>query len=99
MQEERSLTNCLIGYDTFLQQWQQFLDHIIDMDLLEAATCKRIIDGKQLSNELKAKPGIWMAAALDLVMAWQFRNPTETDPRGAIEEVMRKREELKIPTV
>lgn len=69
------------------------------MDLLEAATCKRIIDGKQLSKELKAKPGIWMAAALDLVMAWQFRNPTETDPRGAIEEVMRKREELKIPTV
>lgn len=93
----RKATNCMIGYDAFLQQWQQFLDHIIDMDLLEAATCKRIIDGKQLSKELKAKPGVWMAAALDLVMAWQFRNPTETDPRGAIEEVMRKREELKIP--
>ncbi|KFY17568.1 hypothetical protein V492_00549 [Pseudogymnoascus sp. VKM F-4246] len=75
------------GYDTFLQKWQKFLDHIIDMDLWEAATCKRIIDGKQLSKELKAKPGVWMAAALDLVMAWQFRNPTETDPHGAIEEV------------
>lgn len=98
LQEER-ITNCLTGYDTFLQQWQKFLDHIIDMDLLEAATCKRIIDGKQLSKELKAKPGIWMAAALDLVMAWQFRNPTETDPRGAIEEVLRKREELKIPII
>lgn len=67
------------------------------MDLLEAATCKRIIDGKQLSKELNAKPGVWMAAALDLVMAWQFRNPTETDPRGAIEEVMNRREELQIP--
>ncbi|KFY88970.1 hypothetical protein V500_06019 [Pseudogymnoascus sp. VKM F-4518 (FW-2643)] len=79
-------TDVTAGYDNFLQQWQKFLDHIIDMDLLEAATCKRIIDGKQLSKELKAKPGVWMAAALDLVMAWQFRNPTETDPRGAIEE-------------
>ncbi|KFY65185.1 hypothetical protein V496_02761 [Pseudogymnoascus sp. VKM F-4515 (FW-2607)] len=79
-------TDVTAGYDTFLQQWQKFLDHIIDMELLEAATCKRIIDGKQLSKELKAKPGVWMAAALDVVMAWQFRNPTETDPRGAIEE-------------
>ncbi|OBT93199.1 CCA tRNA nucleotidyltransferase, mitochondrial [Pseudogymnoascus verrucosus] len=92
-------TDVTAGYDTFLQQWQKFLDHIIDLDLLEAATCKRIIDGKQLSKELKAKPGIWMTAALDLVMAWQFRNPTETDPRGAIEEVLRKKEELKIPII
>lgn len=95
----RKATNCLVGYDTFLAQWQQFLDHIVDMDLLEAATCKRIIDGKQLSKELKAKPGVWMAAALDVVMAWQFRNPTETDPHGAIEEVRGKRDELKIPII
>ncbi|KFX93797.1 hypothetical protein V495_03712 [Pseudogymnoascus sp. VKM F-4514 (FW-929)] len=92
-------TNVTAGYDTFLAQWQQFLDHIVDMDLLEAATCKRIIDGKQLSKELKAKPGVWMAAALDVVMAWQFRNPTETDPHGAIEEVRGRRDELKIPII
>jgi tRNA nucleotidyltransferase (CCA-adding enzyme) len=86
-----------VGFGPFLAQWQQFLDHIVDMDLLEAATCKRIIDGKQLSKELNAKPGIWMARALDLVMAWQFRNPTVTDPRGAIEEVKARAAELKIP--
>ena len=86
-----------VGYEPFLAKWQQFLDHIVDMDLLEVATCKRIIDGKQLSNELNARPGVWMAPALDLIMAWQLRNPTVTDPRGAIEEVRARAAELKIP--
>lgn len=84
-------------FTPLLAQWQQFLDHIVDLDLLEAATTKRIIDGKQLSKELNAKPGPWMAPALDVVMAWQFRNPGVTDPAGAIEEVKKKSTELKIP--
>lgn len=91
------VTNCLVGYEAFLTQWQQLLDHIVDVGVLEAATCKRIIDGKQLSKELGAKPGIWMTSALDVVMAWQFRNPTVTDPRGAIEEVRVRAAELNIP--
>lgn len=88
---------CDAGYEEFLGAWQKVLDHFLELDTMEAATAKRIIDGKQLSKELNAKPGIWMAPALDVVMAWQFRNPTATDPQGAIDEVRAKAVELKIP--
>ncbi len=95
MSDHKRLLN--LGFEPFLVKWQEFLDHIVDMDLIEAASFKRIIDGKQLSKELNAKPGVWMAPALEVVMAWQFRNPTATDPQGAIDEVMSKAAELKIP--
>jgi tRNA nucleotidyltransferase/poly(A) polymerase len=84
-------------YGPFLATWQQFFDHLTDLEILEAATTKRIIDGKELSKALGARPGVWMAPALDVVMAWQFRNPDMTDPKGAIDEVRQRAEELGIP--
>jgi tRNA nucleotidyltransferase (CCA-adding enzyme) len=77
--------------------WQQFLDHIQEMKIFDAASWKRLVDGRQLTNALDAEPGRWVMAALQVCMAWQFRNPKETDPRGAIEEVKSKSEELRIP--
>lgn len=88
---------CEAGYEEFLGAWQHVLDHLEDLNIMEAATAKRIIDGHQLSKKLHAKPGAWMTQALDIVMAWQFRNPTATDPQEAIDEVRAKAEELKIP--
>lgn len=37
------------------------------------------------------KPGPWMKDALDVVMAWQLRNPDAVDPSQAIEEVKKSR--------
>jgi tRNA nucleotidyltransferase (CCA-adding enzyme) len=37
------------------------------------------------------KPGPWMKDALEVVMAWQLRNPSITDPTQAIEEVKKTR--------
>lgn len=85
------------GYDSPVAGWQEFLDHLEQLDVLEAPSLKRIIDGKQLSKALGAKPGIWMTAALDICVAWQLRNPDATDPAGAIEEVRSKKDELGIP--
>ncbi|KAF7523880.1 hypothetical protein G7054_g11607 [Neopestalotiopsis clavispora] len=82
---------------TFVAGWQKFLDHLQELDVMEAPSLKRIIDGKQLSKALGARPGIWMTAALDVCVAWQLRNPDITDPAGAIEEVRSKKEELNIP--
>ncbi|KAI0148245.1 hypothetical protein F4776DRAFT_306363 [Hypoxylon sp. NC0597] len=86
-----------IGQDEFLRKWQRFLDHLQDLDVMEAPALKRIIDGTQLAKALGVKPGKWMAQALEVCVAWQLRHPDATDPAGAIEEVQSKRAELGIP--
>ncbi|KAI1848189.1 hypothetical protein JX266_005902 [Neoarthrinium moseri] len=82
---------------SFIAGWQLFLDHLQELDVMEAPTLKRIIDGTQLAKALGVKPGRWMAQALDVCVAWQLRNPDATDPAGAVEEVRSKKEELNIP--
>lgn len=80
-----------------LAEWQQFLDHLIELDVMNAPSIKRLVDGKLLSQELKVRPGKWMSEALDVALAWQLRNPEATDPAGAVEEVRKRRGELGIP--
>ncbi|KAK8128711.1 CCA tRNA nucleotidyltransferase- mitochondrial [Apiospora sp. TS-2023a] len=83
----------------FLKGWQMFLDHLQELDVMEAPLLKRIIDGTQLAKALGVRPGRWMTQALDVCVAWQLRNPDATDPAGAVEEVRGKAEELGIPIV
>jgi hypothetical protein len=93
----------VIGYDTLFAEWQGFIDHLENMQLLDAASIKSILDGKRLQKDLNAGPGPWMKEALDVCMAWQLRNPelAERDPEKArleaIEEVRQRRRELNIP--
>ncbi|KAL7629678.1 CCA tRNA nucleotidyltransferase, mitochondrial [Parahypoxylon ruwenzoriense] len=82
--------------DEFLRGWQLFLDHLQELDVTEAPLLKRLIDGTRLAKALDLKPGIWMAQALEVCVAWQLRHPEATDPAGAIEEVKSKRAELGI---
>ena len=77
-----------------LQDYYRFMEHIERLDLMEVNTLRPIIDGNHLCKELNLKPGPWMKGALDIVMAWQLRNPgKENDKRAAVEEVdsLRKR--------
>ena len=93
------------GYDTLFAEWQRFIDHLDSMYLMEAASIKSIVDGKRLQRELNAGPGPpwWVKDALEVCMAWQLRNRelVEKDPEkarcDAIEEVRRRKAELKIP--
>jgi tRNA nucleotidyltransferase (CCA-adding enzyme) len=70
---------------------------------MDAASIRPILDGKRLQKDLNAGPGPWMKEALDVCMAWQLRNPelTDADPEkarcDAVEELRRRKEELKIP--
>ncbi|KAI1456634.1 hypothetical protein F4805DRAFT_467973 [Annulohypoxylon moriforme] len=86
-----------ISKDDFLRKWQLFLDHLQELDVLEAPSLKRLIDGNQLAKALGVKPGKWMAKALDVCIKWQLRHSDATDPAGAVEEVRNKRAELGIP--
>lgn len=82
--------------DAVQQDWQMFVDHLKRLDLLDAPSIKPLVDGRLLSKELGIKPGKWMSSALDVCMAWQLRNPQETDPAAGIEEVRQRKEELGI---
>lgn len=83
--------------DDFVKEWQLFLDHLAELDVLDAPTLKRLLDGRDLAKALGVKPGRWTGQALDVCVAWQLRSPGETDPAGAIEEVQKQRKELGIP--
>ncbi|XXG95039.1 1,3-beta-glucanosyltransferase gas1 [Hypoxylon texense] len=81
----------------FASGWQLFLDLLQELDVMDAPSLKRLIDGTQLAKALGVKPGRWMAPALEVCVAWQLRHPEATDPAGAIEEVRSRRAELGIP--
>lgn len=82
--------------DEFLQGWEKFIKHLAELDVFDAPSLKRIIDGRTLAKALGIPPGTWMGKALEICMAWQLRNPGETDPQGAIQAVRDKADELGI---
>ncbi|KAI9163740.1 Nucleotidyltransferase lcsQ [Paramyrothecium foliicola] len=78
----------------FLQGWQDFLDHLTELDVYEAPSLKRLLDGNALAKSLGTKPGKWTGKALEVCVAWQLRNPKQTDPTGAVEEVQPETQSL-----
>jgi tRNA nucleotidyltransferase (CCA-adding enzyme) len=67
------------------------LKHLETLDILDADTFKPLLKGTDLAKAMNLKPGPWMKDALEVVMAWQLRNPNITDPTEAIEEVKKTR--------
>ncbi|KAI3401370.1 hypothetical protein diail_11454 [Diaporthe ilicicola] len=87
------------GLGNIQKDWKAFLAQLQTLDLMDAPSMKPLVDGRRLLQALGIqKPGKWMSGALDICVAWQLRNPRETDPAGAIEEVRQRKEELGIPT-
>ncbi|KAK6586911.1 hypothetical protein PZA11_000201 [Diplocarpon coronariae] len=86
------------SFSAIVSDWAEFITHLNRMKIMDAASVKSIIDGKQLCKELGGiKPGVWMKPALDVVMEWQLRNPGVEDYQEAIQGLKRRREELQIP--
>jgi tRNA nucleotidyltransferase (CCA-adding enzyme) len=69
------------------RKYTAFTIHLRDLDILDTYSLKPLLDGKTLAKALSTPPGPWMKDALDVVMAWQLRNPDVKDPADAIEEV------------
>ncbi|KAF4908261.1 CCA tRNA nucleotidyltransferase [Colletotrichum viniferum] len=80
----------------FLAGWKCFLDHLADLDVMDAPSLRRLVDGRLLTKELGVRPGKWMGQALEVCVAWQLRHRGETDPAGAIAEVRQRSKELGI---
>lgn len=70
-----------------MNSYLALLDKIREYQLEDVCDLKRIIDGRALAQALGIKPGPWMKDALDVVVAWQLRNPTSTDPVAVMEAV------------
>ncbi|EMD86271.1 hypothetical protein COCC4DRAFT_135187 [Bipolaris maydis ATCC 48331] len=75
------------------RSYASFLGRVTELNLLEADTFRPLIKGTDLAKALNTKPGPWMKEALDVVMAWQLRNPNTTDTAEAIEAVKASRSE------
>jgi tRNA nucleotidyltransferase (CCA-adding enzyme) len=54
---------------------------------MNAYEFKPLLDGTTLAKALETKPGPWMKEALDVVMAWQLRNPEATDTAAILNEL------------
>ncbi|KAK3353538.1 hypothetical protein B0T25DRAFT_581274 [Lasiosphaeria hispida] len=85
-----------VPVEEVLAEWQRFLDHLIELDVMDAPSLKRLVDGHLLTKALGVKPGKWLGDALDVATAWQLRNPGVTDSAGAVEEVRKRKKELGI---
>ncbi|KAK8211984.1 hypothetical protein IWZ01DRAFT_569393 [Phyllosticta capitalensis] len=70
-----------------ISSFASWFSHVKSQNITEAYALKPLIDGKTLAKALETQPGPWMKDALDVVMAWQLRNPDIHDPSEAIEEV------------
>ncbi|KAL8789282.1 MAG: hypothetical protein Q9213_001205 [Squamulea squamosa] len=77
-----------------LRGYADWLSGLKELDLLEAYQLKPLVTGDKLAKALQAKPGPWMSKALEMVVAWQLRNPEESDPEAAISEVRERKREL-----
>jgi tRNA nucleotidyltransferase (CCA-adding enzyme) len=76
-----------------LRSYTAFLDQLTKHNILDVDTFKPLLKGTDLAKALGTKPGPWMKDALDVVMAWQLRNPESSDADAAIEAVRASREQ------
>jgi hypothetical protein len=74
------------------------IKHIEYLDLFDVCSLKPLLDGKQLAKALATEPGTWMKDALGVVMAWQLRNPGQTDPAAAIEAARAHQNNSELPS-
>ncbi|KAG8627867.1 hypothetical protein KVT40_003740 [Elsinoe batatas] len=73
--------------DVFIATYQRFLQQIVDFAIEDAYAFRPIMDGKQLAKAIGINPGPWMKDALDVIMAWQLRNPDNKSIDEAVEQV------------
>lgn len=90
-----------ISVDVLFSEWQGLIDHLEQLDVMDAPGERPLVSGNVLLKELNAKGGPWTKEALDICMEWQLRNPGAVagpeSEKAAIEEVRKRSHELKIP--
>ncbi|TVY37373.1 CCA tRNA nucleotidyltransferase, mitochondrial [Lachnellula occidentalis] len=71
-----AINNGQNSFEGLFSEWQLFIDHLTDMDVMDAPSLKLLVNGDELKAALGGvKPGMWMKPALDVCVEWQLRNP------------------------
>ncbi|KAI9756045.1 MAG: phosphatidylinositol-3,5-bisphosphate 5-phosphatase [Chaenotheca gracillima] len=74
-----------IDLDAHVRAYASLLLLVERFDLLEVTSLKPIVDGKKLTAALDRQPGSWVKETLEVIIAWQLRNPGSTDEKEAVE--------------
>ncbi|KAH8728667.1 hypothetical protein GQ44DRAFT_724120 [Phaeosphaeriaceae sp. PMI808] len=82
-----------VSKQDILRSYAAFVTHLDKLNILDVDTLKSLLKGTDLAKALGTKPGPWMKDALDVVMAWQLRNPDSKDANAAIEAVKAPRDD------
>ncbi|QSS59943.1 poly(A) polymerase [Histoplasma capsulatum] len=80
--------------DQVFYSYGKLLSYIEESNLLDVCSLRTPINGRDIINALSVKTGPWMTRALDMVIEWQLRNPEETSKEAAINEILRRKDEL-----
>ncbi|PGH03326.1 hypothetical protein AJ79_07404 [Helicocarpus griseus UAMH5409] len=84
--------------DQVFGEYEKLLAYIERSDLLDAVALRPLINGRDIMNGLGVKTGPWMGKAVEMVMEWQLRNPQETSKEAAMNEIIRRKDELDLDT-
>lgn len=83
-------------FETVVGEYEALFKFLHNEDLMDAANLKPIVNGNEIREALGvSKAGSWLKTATDMVVEWQFTNPTGTAD-GAKSMLTERRNELKI---
>ena len=91
------MANTFKEWQDISDSYAAWLQKVESLDLLEVFDLKPIVNGTKLCEALGQKGGVWTKDALNMVIDWQLRNPSEVAPSGAIAEVLERKSELNLP--
>ncbi|KAF2405234.1 poly A polymerase C-terminal region-like protein [Trichodelitschia bisporula] len=88
----------LLTFPELIFDYTRFTSATQELGIAEAYNLRPLLDGKSLSRALATPPGPWMKSALDIIMAWQLRNPEVTDQEVLLDSLKASEEFKSIST-
>ncbi|KAL0063243.1 CCA tRNA nucleotidyltransferase, mitochondrial [Marasmius tenuissimus] len=61
-----------------IRLYNTFIQRVEELGLFETVDAKPLLDGREVSSALDARPGPWTGAVLAKVVVWQLENPQGT---------------------
>lgn len=83
-----------IDYQALVRDYALWLSELRSLGLLDVYLLRPLVDGCEISAALGSKNGPWLKKALEISIAWQLRNPNQTEKGACMEEIVRRKKEL-----
>lgn len=83
-----------VDHQVLLRDYALWLSQLRSLGLLDVYLLKPLVDGSEISAALGSKGGPWLKKALEMSIAWQLRNPNQTEKGACMEEIIRRKVDL-----